>query len=213
MQFDFPFERPAQDRLAEQAWLLAGFALPCEADLLAAVEEVVAEAPFRRLTTVGGLPMSVTTTCCGAWGWSASAGGYAYVAKDPDSGRPWPALPPVLAELARRAAAVGGWPNFVPDSCLLNRYVPGARMGLHQDRDERDLAAPIVSVSLGLPATFLFGGHRREDAVQRVQVRHGDVVVWGGRDRLRFHGVAAVRDGRHPRLGRCRLNLTFRLAK
>ncbi|RYF53932.1 MAG: alpha-ketoglutarate-dependent dioxygenase AlkB, partial [Comamonadaceae bacterium] len=101
---------------------------------------------------------------------------------------------------------------FVPDACLINRYAPGTRLSLHQDRDERDLQAPIVSVSLGLPATFLWGGHDRAEKAMHVPLAHGDVVVWGGADRLRLHGVAPVSQGVHPLTGPWRINLTFRKA-
>jgi alkylated DNA repair protein (DNA oxidative demethylase) len=149
-------------------------------------------------------------TNCGDVGWTSDARGYRYSAVDPDSGRPWPALPPAFVELARDAAAALGFDGYSPDACLINRYLPGARMGLHQDRDEGDKVAPIVSVSLGIPATFLFGGLKRSDKPARIEVRHGDAVVWGGVDRLRYHGVAPVKAAAHPLLGGQRINLTFR---
>ena len=156
--------------------------------------------------------MSVAMTNCGALGWVSDARGYRYDACDPDSGRPWPAMPAAFGDLATRAGAHAGFANFESDACLVNRYVPGARLTLHQDRNERDFDAPIVSVSLGLPATFLFGGLKRADRTMRVPLRHGDVVVWGAASRLRHHGVAAIKAGRHPRIGECRINLTFRKA-
>ncbi|MCK6388984.1 MAG: alpha-ketoglutarate-dependent dioxygenase AlkB, partial [Zoogloea sp.] len=131
---------------------------------------------------------------------------------DPDSGQPWPAMPAVLQALATDSAARAGFANFVPDACLINRYAPGARMALHQDRDEADFSQPIVSLSLGLPAIFLFGGLERSDKPARLPLAHGDVLVWGGPARLRFHGVLPVKDGAHPATGACRLNLTFRKA-
>lgn len=198
--------------LAEGATLLGGFAMPVEAQLLAALEAVVAEAPFRRMVRPGGSTMSVAMTNCGVAGWVTDRCGYRYDAVDPGSGRPWPAMPAAFDDLARAAAAAAGFGGFAPDACLVNRYEPGARLSLHQDRDEQDFGAPIVSVSLGLPATFLFGGLRRGDPQRRVGLRHGDVAVWGGPARLAFHGVLPLAEGEHPATGRRRLNLTFRRA-
>jgi DNA oxidative demethylase len=152
----------------------------------------------------------VAMTNCGQAGWVTDRSGYRYDARDPESGRPWPAMPAVFADLAVRAAAEAGFVGFRPESCLINRYEPGARMSLHQDRNERDFGQPIVSVALGLPAVFLFGGLKRADRARRVPLRHGDVVVWGGSARLNFHGVAPLADDVHPLLGRSRINLTFR---
>ena len=157
--------------------------------------------------------MSVAMTNCGDYGWVTDRSGYRYDRHDPDSGRPWPALPAVFLDLAERAAAAGGYPGFVPDACLINQYEPGSRLSLHQDRNEKDFGAPIVSVSLGLPATFLFGGDERTDRTRKVRVLHGDVAVWGGPSRLAFHGVAPLKDGEHEKLGRRRINLTLRRAR
>lgn len=156
--------------------------------------------------------MSVALSNCGRLGWTTDHDGYRYTPADPLSGRPWPDMPPAFAALGREAAAAAGFAGFEPDACLLNRYEPGARMSLHQDRNERDFSAPIVSVSLGMPAVFLFGGLARSDPAARVPLFHGDVVVWGGADRLRFHGVLPLKDRPHPRLGSLRLNLTLRKA-
>jgi len=164
------------------------------------------------MITPGGYPMSAAMTNCGSAGWVTDRSGYRYERKDPQSGRPWPPMPPLFLDLAAAAAARAGYAGFIPDSCLINRYAPGAKLSLHQDRDERAYDQPIVSVSLGLPATFLFGGLRRSDPPRRVPLRHGDVVVWGGPSRLFHHGVLPLKDGEHPRLGRQRLNLTFRKA-
>jgi len=204
--------RPAVEHLADAARVLRGFAAH-EADALPALlQAVLAAAPWRHMVTPGGLRMSVAMSNCGPVGWVSDRRGYHYEPLDPHSGRPWPPMPTPLRALAQAAAAAAGFPGFEPDACLINRYVPGTRLTLHQDRDERDLAAPVVSVSLGLPAVFLFGGLRRRDLVQRVPLLHGDVVVWGGPQRLAFHGIATLADGEHPATGRCRINLTCRQA-
>jgi alkylated DNA repair protein (DNA oxidative demethylase) len=202
----------SHERLAPGAWLLRGFALASVRALLAAVEQIQTAAPFRHLVTPGGFRMSVAMTNCGSLGWVSDHRGYRYDALDPSSDRPWPPMPAVFLELARTAAQASGFPGFTPDACLLNRYEPGARLTLHQDKDERDFGAPIVSVSLGLPAIFLFGGDSRRDLRQRVPLQHGDVLVWGGPARLRHHGVLALADGHHDVLGAQRLNLTLRHA-
>nr|WP_211877174.1 DNA oxidative demethylase AlkB [Plastoroseomonas hellenica] len=201
---------PEREAMAEGALLLRGAALPFEDALLPAVAAVTAAAPFRHLVTPGGFTMSVAMTNCGAAGWVSDRSGYRYDSRDPESGRPWPAMPECFRALAEAAAAEAGYPGFAPDACLINRYAPGARLSLHQDRNERDLAQPIVSVSLGLPARFQFGGLKRTDPIATYALRHGDVAVWGGPSRLRFHGVATLKDGEHPKLGRMRINLTFR---
>ncbi len=207
------FSAPAgQEMLDDGAVLLRGFAREETAALLAAIDTLVAEAPFRNMVTPGGYRMSVAMTNCGAAGWVTDRSGYRYDRIDPASLRPWPAMPAGFQELAVRAAEAGGYKGFVPDACLINRYEPGARLSLHQDRNERDFAAPIVSVSLGLPAIFLWGGNRRADRPRRVRLESGDVVVWGGPTRLAFHGVDPLADGEDRLLGRCRINLTFRRA-
>ena len=205
-----PDIRPSREEIADGAVLLHGFALPFESELIAALREIADQAPFRHMSTPGGHQMSVAMTNCGHAGWVTDRTGYRYVGADPQSGKPWPAMPPTFHALAEQAAAEAGFVAFAPDACLINRYEPGARMSLHQDRDETDFAAPIVSVSLGLPAIFLFGGLQRGDKTQRYRLQHGDIVVWGGRARLAFHGVAPLADGEHPVMGRQRLNLTFR---
>lgn len=199
--------------LGLQAFVLHGFALPVVDALLADIGRIEAVAPFRHLVTPGGRTMSVAMTNCGAVGWCSDRRGYRYDARDPDSGRPWPPMSQAFLRLAADAANAAGFPGYVPDACLVNRYVPGTRLALHQDRDEDDHVAPIVSVSLGLPAVFLFGGFARGDKTIRVPLAHGDVVVWGGVDRMRFHGVLPVKEGVHDRLGVQRINLTFRKAK
>jgi alkylated DNA repair protein (DNA oxidative demethylase) len=199
--------------MADSAVLLRGFAKPVEGELIAAVRAIAAEAPFRQMFTPGGHQMSVAMTNCGNAGWVTDRSGYRYDGVDPLSGKLWPAMPPVFRDLAVRAAAEGGFDGFSPDACLINRYEPGARMSLHQDKDELDFAAPIVSVSLGLPAIFLWGGMQRSDKPQRFRLQHGDIAVWGGPSRLVFHGVAPLADGDHAVLGRQRVNLTFRKAR
>lgn len=207
------FEAEPRDvQLAPGAALLSGFARSFDTPLVAALRSVVKVAPFRHMLTPGGRRMSVAMTNCGTVGWVSDRAGYRYDAIDPDNGRSWPAMPGVFRELAARAAERAGFDSFAPDACLINRYEPGARLSLHQDKDERDFDAPIVSVSLGLPAVFLFGGLRRADPTRRVPLMHGDVAVWGGPSRLRYHGVLPLDDGEHPVIGRCRVNLTFRKA-
>ena len=208
-----PDVRPAQEAMAEGAVLLRGFAKPAEAELVAALGDIAEQAPFRHMVTPGGHPMSVAMTNCGSLGWVTDRTGYRYDAHDPETAKPWPAMPAPFLELARQAADRAGFGGFSPDACLVNRYQPGAKMSLHQDRDESDLGAPIVSVSLGLPAIFLFGGPNRSDKPRRFRLGHGDVVVWGGPARLYFHGVAPLADGEHALIGRQRINLTFRKAR
>lgn len=192
--------------------VLRGFAVPYVESLMPAVAEVEAVSPFRHMVTPGGFTMSVALTNCGALGWTTDRGGYRYTAIDPGSGRHWPTMPDVFARLAREAAAEAGFDGFEPDACLMNRYVPGARLSLHQDKNERDYDAPIVSVSLGMRATFLFGGVDRSDPTVKVALYHGDVAVWGGLDRLRYHGIMPLKGEPHPLLGNQRINFTFRKA-
>jgi alkylated DNA repair protein (DNA oxidative demethylase) len=199
--------------LAAGAWLLRGFALAVDAALAAAVTNIQGAAPFRHLETPGGLRMSVAMTNCGSFGWVSDRRGYRYESGDPLTGKPWPPMPRVFLELAAAAAESGGFPGFLPDACLINRYQPGARLTLHQDKNEHDFAAPIVSVSLGLPAVFLLGGDTRAEKQRRVPLQHGDVVVWGGAARLLHHGVLPVKQGWHELLGAERLNLTLRRAR
>jgi alkylated DNA repair protein (DNA oxidative demethylase) len=198
------------ERLEEGAVLLRGFAADEAAALVEEVARVVHAAPFRHLVTPGGYTMSVAMTNCGRVGWVSDRTGYRYDPLDPDTGAAWPPIPGAFLDLAVRAAAEAGFDHYDPDACLINRYVPGAKLSLHQDRDERDAWAPIVSVSLGLPAVFLWGGKRRSDPVRRMQVENGDVAVWGGPARFVYHGVAPLKDGQHPLTGGARINLTFR---
>jgi len=198
--------------MGPHALVLRGFALPFEEALLAAIETVVQQAPFRQMVTPGGFTMSVALTNCGALGWTSDRRGYRYTSDDPHTGLPWPAMPALFAQLAQDAAEAAGFPGFRPDACLINCYQPWARLSLHQDKNERDYTAPIVSVSLGMPAIFLFGGHERTDKTLKYALYHGDIAVWGAQDRLRYHGVMPLKDQPHLRLGRQRINFTFRKA-
>ncbi|MGE8588681.1 MAG: DNA oxidative demethylase AlkB [Alcaligenes sp.] len=201
-----------REQIGPQSFVLRGFALPYADALLQGVDAVAAQSPFRHMHTPGGYTMSVALTNCGTLGWTSDAHGYRYTRIDPLSGQPWPDLPGAFLRLAQAAAADAGFPGFTPDACLVNRYEPGSRLSLHQDKNERDYDAPIVSVSLGMPALFLFGGHARTDKAARVPLLHGDVVVWGGVDRLRYHGVLPMKDAPHARLGSQRVNFTLRKA-
>jgi DNA oxidative demethylase len=211
----FDTQHPSDENveaLADGATVLRRFAVPEAEALMAALTDVLAAAPFRHMVTPGGYSMSVAMSNCGRAGWVTDRTGYRYDPIDPMTGRPWPPVPAMFLRLAARAAAAGGFPAFEPDACLVNRYEPGARLSLHQDRNERDFGAPIVSVSLGLPAVFLFGGLRRRERPRKICLESGDVAVWGGPARLAFHGVERLADGEHPLTGRCRINLTFRQA-
>lgn len=208
--FDSGAAEPSREQLEEGAFLLRGFATAEAQALIEAVGRIAQIAPFRYLTTRGGYTMSVAMTNCGRVGWVSDRTGYRYDPVDPESGAAWPPTPAVFRDLARRAAAEAGFPDYDPDACLINRYQAGSKLGLHQDRDEKDAWAPIVSVSLGLPAVFLWGGKHRRDPLRRLLVESGDVAVWGGPARFVYHGVAPLKDGRHPLTGSVRFNLTFR---
>lgn len=199
--------------LGDGACVLRGFALAAEAEISAALNDITRQAPFRHMITPGGFRMSVAMSNCGVYGWVSDRSGYRYDVIDPESGQAWPHMPNALMTLAQNAARSAGFGQFAPDACLINRYEPGARLSLHQDKNERDFNAPIVSVSLGTPAVFLFGGLRRADKCLRVALEHGDVAVWGGPARLRYHGVLALKENLHPFAGRHRINLTFRQAR
>ncbi|KEA62526.1 Alkylated DNA repair protein AlkB [Marinobacterium lacunae] len=206
------FVDPDPVPVAQAAWLLRGYLRESAPQIIESVRGVLRQSPLRTMQVPGGKWMSVKTSSCGALGWVSDALGYRYADTDPLTGQPWPAMPTALQVLARDAAAEVGFGAFEPDACLINCYQPGAKMGLHQDRDEKDLSAPIVSVSLGLPAVFMFGGSKRSDAVKRFPLEHGDVLVWGGVSRMVYHGVAPLKAGHHPLLGEWRVNLTFRRA-
>jgi DNA oxidative demethylase len=200
------------ERLADGAMILRGFAAADAPAILASILAIEGNAPFRHMVTPGGGGMSAAMTNCGTRGWVTDRKGYRYTAEDPETGKPWPVMPPLFLDLAGRAAEAAGFPDFVPDGCLINRYEPGARMGLHQDKDENDRAAPIVSVSLGLPIVFLWGGLARGGRPAKYLLSSGDVAVWGGPSRFVYHGVAPLEDGDHPLTGGCRYNLTLRKA-
>lgn len=201
-----------REELCAGAIVLRRFALANDAAIFAALQDVTGLAPFRHMVTPGGLRMSVAMTNCGSLGWVTDGSGYRYDPIDPQSGQPWPRMPDALRQLAQHAAASAGFMDFEPDACLINRYAPGARLTLHQDKNERDFEQPIVSVSLGIPAVFLFGGMQRNDKTLRVPLTHGDVVVWGGPARLRYHGIMPVQASDHALMGGQRINLTFRKA-
>ena len=209
----FDEQAPGPETLDQGAVLLRGFALTEAERWIAAVQSVAAQAGFRNMQVPGGKCMSVAITNCGDWGWTSDLTGYRYSSGDPLTQQPWPAIPAFLLTQAQEAAALAGYPGFVPDACLINRYQAGARMGLHRDQDEADFAAPIVSVSLGLPCTFLWGGLTRQQRPLYLQLSHGDVLVWGGPSRLVYHGVQPLAPGQHALLGHERWNLTFRMAK
>jgi DNA oxidative demethylase len=208
------FEDPPQptQALAEQSYLLPGFALPYMTRLLRVLQDIERAAPFRHMVTRGGFTMSVAMTNCGDLGWTTDRRGYRYSPTDPQTGVHWPPMPDVFLTLARSAAQAAHFEAFCPDACLINRYAPQSRMSLHQDRNEQDLNAPIVSVSIGVPAIFLFGGHERQTKPTKHLLCHGDVAVWGGIDRLRYHGIMPIKTAHHPLLGEQRINLTFRKA-
>ncbi len=205
-------DRDGSERIGEGAVLFRARIASQAGEIVETLREITAISPFRHLVTPGGHRMSVSMTSCGELGWMSDRKGYRYTAKDPRTGQPWPAIPKLFSELASDAAAAAGFPDYHPDACLINRYRAGNKLSLHQDKDEEDCGHPVVSFSLGLPATFLWGGFKRSDKPKRLLLEHGDVLVWGGPDRLRYHGVLALADGEHPLLGQQRINLTFRKA-
>ena len=208
----FADEQPWQEPLAPGAVVLRRLAVAGAATLLHDIEAVAAISPFRHMVTPGGYTMSVAMTSCGGLGWTTDDRGYLYSPVDPVTHRPWPPIPEAFNALCHEAAIAAGYPDFQPDACLINRYAPGAKLSLHQDKDEPNLSAPIVSVSLGLPAIFQFGGLQRNDPLKRLMLEHGDVVVWGGESRLFYHGIQPLKPGQHPLTGEYRYNLTFRRA-
>src|SRR5262245_50293733 len=192
--FEVAEDSPRQQSLGPGATVLRGFGLSREHALLAGIDQVTARAPLRHMVTPGGQRMSVAMTNCGALGWVTDRSGYRYDALDPESGKQWPPMPAAFLQLAQDAAAHAGFDGFAPDACLVNRYEAGTRLSLHQDKNERDFTAPIVSASFGVPAVFVFGGLSRADRAARVPLEHGDVVVWGGPARMRYHGVMPLKD-------------------
>ena len=210
---DLPPVQASDEVIADGAVILRSFAVAQQHVLLDAVREIADISPFRHLVTPGGFTMSVAMTNCGPLGWTSDRRGYRYEAIDPLTNQPWPDMPTSFLQLADAAARHAGYADFVPDGCLINRYDVGARLSLHQDRDEPDRTQPIVSVSLGIPAIFHFGGTQRSDAVRRFPLGHGDVVVWGGNARLAYHAIAPLKPAHHPLTGSTRINLTFRKAR
>ena len=208
----FLSQQPNIQEIAKDAYLFKGFALNNQAQILSDLSQIISVAPFRQMVTPGGFNMSVAMTNCGGLGWIADRKGYRYTSHDPLANKRWPAMPASFMQLAQQAALEAGFNNFMPDACLINQYKIGARMTLHQDKDELDFSQPIVSVSLGLPVTFQFGGFERSDKATKLLLAHGNVLVWGGESRLRYHGVLPLKLGHHPALGEFRINLTFRKA-
>ena len=207
------FAQPAtKELIAPGAYLLRGLALAQENVIWNALQSVIALAPLRHMQTPGGLTMSVAMSNCGPLGWVSDSRGYRYEPLDPLSQQPWPAMPAEFMALAQQAASLADFEGFKPDACLINQYAAEAKLSLHQDKDERDQGHPIVSVSLGLPATFQFGGLQRSDKLLRTELQHGDIVVWGGPARLRYHGILPLKPGLHRLTGAYRYNLTFRRA-
>ena len=196
--------------IADDAYFLKGFLLEKGEQLLSELSHIISLAPLRHMVTPGGYNMSVAMTNCGNWGWVTDETGYRYVSRDPVTNNLWPAIPKVFKELAVDAARIVGFNHFEPDACLINRYSIGSKLSLHQDKDEIDFSQPIVSFSFGLPAIFDFGGITREIPKIAILLEHGDVLVWGGRSRLNYHGVRSIKAGEHPLLGPFRFNITFR---
>lgn len=207
------FQHSKQEWIGPCAVILRGFVLTHEKEIFAALNEITDQAPFRHMVTPNGFTMSVAMTNCGDYGWVSDKKGYRYDFLNPLSGKHWPAMPAIFHDLATSAANVAGFNEFNPDVCLVNCYEPGAKLSLHQDKDEKDFNNPIVSVSLGVTAIFLFGGLKRKDKPVRIPLTHGDVVVWGGEDRLRYHGVMPLKNEQHAVFGNKRINLTFRKAR
>lgn len=206
------FASDAPQALAVATFMLAGFALARQDILWRDIQAILRRSPLRHMQTPGGFTMSVAMSNCGPLGWVSDRKGYRYSPIDPLTDQPWPAMPLAMQQLATEAAALCGFEEFLPDACLINRYAPGTRMSLHQDKNEVDYSAPIVSVSLGVSAVFQLGGMHRSDKASRINLQHGDVLVWGGEDRLRFHGVLPIKPQQHPLTGKDRINLTFRKA-
>ncbi len=205
-------DRDGSERIGEGAVLFRARIATQAGEIVETLREIAAISPFRHLVTPGGHRMSVSMTSCGELGWMSDRKGYRYTVEDPRTGQPWPAMPKLFSKLASDAAADAGFPDYHPDACLINRYRAGNKLSLHQDKDEKDYGHPVVSFSLGLPATFLWGGFKRSDKPKRLALEHGDVLIWGGPDRLRYHGILPLAGGDHPLLGAQRINLTFRKA-
>lgn len=210
----FEAMQPSRLEIVKDAYLLKAYALANEEALLIDLAAIISQAPLRHMMTKMGFAMSAAMTNCGALGWISDRKGYRYDGNDPVTAKPWPSMPASFQQLANLAAAAAeaGFADFQADACLINQYNVGASMGLHQDKNELDYKQPIVSVSLGIPAIFQFGGLSRTDKPIKIPLVHGDVVVWGGESRLKFHGILPLKINTHPILGAYRYNLTFRKA-
>ncbi len=200
-------------QISPDAVLFKAALKPVASSLLEEIRTISGANPFRQRKTPGGQLMSAAMTNCGAWGWVTDADGYRYSDIEPETGRTWLPIPAVWIQWVNLFCQRAGLGTFNPDACLINRYAPGAGMGLHQDKDEKDLAIPIVSFSLGAPVLFRWGGLNRQEPVSEFLLEHGDVLVWGGADRMRFHGVKKLRRYQHPLTGHYRYNLTFRQSR
>jgi alkylated DNA repair protein (DNA oxidative demethylase) len=209
--FNEEFDQKIQ--IADGAYCLRGFVLPVANDICAMLTQHFKAFPPQQMMTPMGYPMSVKTTSFGKFGWVGTPQGYGYSEVDLVTKKAWPPMPAVFFQLATDAAKEGGYSDFVPDTCLVNLYAIGTKMGLHRDQDELDFSQPIVSVSLGISATFLFGGAKRSDKTTKIPLTHGDVVVWGGKSRLHYHAIMPLKPNTHELLGACRINLTFRKAR
>jgi DNA oxidative demethylase len=207
--FGYDLDKEVMVRLAEGVFLLPRFA--DTTTLRTEIQRITSLAPLRHMMVKGGKAMSAAMSNCGSLGWTSDTNGYRYTAHDPLTAKPWPDMPPLFRELATRSAARAGFANFIPDACLINCYKEKAQMGLHQDRDERDFSQPIVSVSIGADAEFFFGGLKRSDPTEKLLLSDGDVLVWGGEARLRFHGVKSPRVSADSN-NYARINLTMRKA-
>jgi len=197
---------PTHEEIFPGAVLMRSLALPQDNEFFTAAEAIIAARPLHHTTTPSGLPMGVMVTDCG----DSRAFANRWDTANPERMRLWPPMPPLLRDFAIRCAVRSGFPQFRPDACHINRYQAGTKLGLHQDRHECDWTQPIVSLSFGLECIFLLGGLQRTDKPRRILLEHGDVIVWGGPSRMRFHGVQPLKPGHHPLTGPYRYNLTFR---
>jgi len=197
---------PTHEEIFPGATLMRGLAQAQDGEFLEAMQGVLSAAPLHHATTPTGLPMGVMVSDCG----TPEAFRRRWDPANPAVRQMWPPMPRALLDFSLRCAVRAGFPLFRPDTCHVNRYQAGTKLGLHQDRHECDMSQPIVSVSFGLECVFLLGGLERTDSPKRILLEHGDVIVWGGPSRMRFHGVQPLKPGHHPLTGPYRYNLTFR---